>query len=428
MKIAFYTLGCKVNTYETESIWELFKAKGFERVNHHEYSDVYIINTCTVTNSGDSKSRKAIRKLIKQNSEAVVAVMGCYSQMSPEDVLKIEGVDIVVGTKHRDQIVELVEQSLQERQKVMNVTDVSRYRVFDETHVTNFTENTRAFLKIQDGCNNFCTYCIIPFARGPVRSRNKDSVLEEARSLVSNGYHEIVLTGIHTGGYGTDLENYSFYDLLFDLSTIENLKRIRISSIEINELTDEILHLINNNEVFAKHLHIPLQSGSEEILKLMKRHYSKDDFSEMISNIRNIVPGIAITTDVIVGFPSETDEQFIEMYNFIEEMAFTELHVFPYSQRSGTKAALIKEQINGVVKSYRVNQLLKLNEEMANIFIAKSNELSVLFESSDTTFTYGHSDTYLFVKVPKNTLLENQIVNCEIVTGKYKNIMCKQKS
>ena len=217
MKVAFYTLGCKVNTYESESISELFIQKGFERVNHHEYSDVYIINTCTVTNNGDSKSRKAIRKAIKQNPEAVIAVMGCYSQMSPDEVFQIDGVDIVIGTKHREQMVDLVMENLKKRERVLNVTDVSRYREFDETHVTNFTENTRAFIKIQDGCNNFCSYCIIPFARGPIRSRHKESILEEAMHLVDNHYHEIVLTGIHTGGYGSDLDHYSFYNLQFQI-------------------------------------------------------------------------------------------------------------------------------------------------------------------------------------------------------------------
>ncbi len=427
MRIAFYTLGCKVNTYETESIWELFKNKGYERVKPHEYADIYIINTCTVTNSGDSKSRKAIRKLIKQNPESVVAVMGCYAQMSPDEILEIDGVDIVIGTKHREQIVDLVEQNVRERAKVNQVTDVSRYRVFDETHVTNFTENTRAFLKIQDGCNNFCTYCIIPFARGPVRSRPKDSIIEEANKLVENGYHEIVLTGIHTGGYGSDLDDYSFYELLVDLSKVNGLKRIRISSIEINELTNEILKLIDSNPIFAKHLHIPLQSGSEEILKEMHRHYSKQQFRDMIANIKRIIPGIAITTDVIVGFPGETDEQFMEMYDFIDEMAFSELHVFPYSKRSGTKAAKMRNQINGIVKSYRVNQLLQLNEELANRYInsQRQNELSVIFETSDESYTYGHSSNYIYVKTLKNKELHNQVRNVVIESGTYKKVVAK---
>ena len=430
MKIGFYTLGCKVNTYETESIWQIFKDNGYERVRSDEYADVYIINTCTVTNNGDSKSRKAIRNLIKKNPESVVAVMGCYSQMDSEKVYEIDGVDIVIGTKHREKIFGLVERVLRERTKIKDVTDVSKYRVFDETHVTNFTENTRAFLKIQDGCNNFCSYCIIPFARGPVRSRNKDSILKEANDLVNNHYHEIVLTGIHTGGYGSDLEDYSFYDLLIDLSNIEKLDRIRISSIEINELTNPILHLINDNPKFAKHLHIPLQSGSERILELMRRHYTKNEFRKMVQNIRSLVPNIALTTDVIVGFPSETETEFDEIYNFIEEMAFSEMHIFPYSRRSGTTAAKMKNQINGIIKSYRVNQLLKLNETLANNYIDKQkNEiLSVIFEGSDKEYTYGHSDNYIHVKTDLNTTLHNNLVDCKIVSGSYRNLTVKKIS
>jgi len=429
MKIAFYTLGCKVNTYETESVWEQFKEENYERVDYKEFADVYVINTCTVTNNGDVKSRKAIRQLIKKNPEAVVAVMGCYSQMSPEDIIKIDGVDIVIGTKHRENLLMLVKEFLRKREQIKNVTDVSRYRVFDEVNVTNFTENTRAFLKIQDGCNNYCSYCIIPFARGPVRSRSKDSILEEANHLVQNGYHEIVLTGIHTGGYGQDLDHYTFFDLLNDLSLVKGLKRIRISSIEINELTNEIIELLASHPIFAKHLHIPLQSGSDEVLEKMRRKYNKKEFKEQIDWIRSMIPNIAITTDVIIGFPGETDQMFDEMKNFIKEIKFSELHVFPYSRRSGTKAADMKDQINGIIKSMRVNQLLEVNEMLATQFIesSKTKPLSVLFEKSDEKYTYGHSDTYIYAKVAKDESLHNHIHDVMIETPKYKDTYCKRK-
>ena len=425
MKIAFYTLGCKVNTYESESTWELFKEQGFKRVSPKEYADVYIINTCTVTNSAASKSRKAIRRLIRINPDAVIAVMGCYSQTATDDVFLIDGVDIVIGTKHREHLLPLVNKVLNERQRIKEVSDISRYYVFDEVKVTNFTENTRAFLKIQDGCNNFCTYCIIPYARGPVRSRDKDSIIQEAMNLVENGFHEIVLTGINTGSYGQDLDCYSFFDLLDDLKDVKGLKRLRISSIEINELTDEIIQLIANNAVFAKHLHIPLQSGSDKILGLMKRKYDKKQFSDHIAHIRTLIPGIAITTDVIVGFPGETDEMFKEMYDFIKEMAFSELHVFPYSKRSGTKAAKMDGHLNGIVKSFRVNQLLELNTILATDFIEKSacNNLSVIFEKSDDQFTYGHSDTYIYIKVNKDETLHNRIMDVSIKSIKYKDTL-----
>ena len=430
MKIAFYTLGCKVNTYETESVWEQFKADGFIRVNHKEFADVYVINTCTVTNSGDSKSRKAIRRVIRKNPEAVIAVMGCYSQMASEDVFSIEGVDIVIGTKNREKLLDLVNSVLNERKRIKDVTDISRYLVFDEVSVTSFTENTRAFLKIQDGCNNFCTYCIIPYARGPVRSRLKDSILKEASSLVENGHYEIVLTGIHTGGYGQDLDNYSFYDLLNDLKDIEGLKRIRISSIEVNELSDDILNLISSYDIFAKHLHIPLQSGSDTILKLMRRKYNKAQFSAHISHIRDMIPGIAITTDVIVGFPSETKEMFIEMYDFVKQIKFSELHVFPYSRRSGTKADKMAGHINGIVKSYRVNQLLELNIELATSYIEenKAKIQSVIFEQSDEQFTYGHSSNYIYIKTKKDETLHHQLRNVIIKQVKYKDTIGEIKS
>lgn len=428
MKIAFQTLGCKVNTYETESIWELFQRKGYERVDFSAYADVYVINTCTVTNSGDAKSRKVIRRAARTNPEAIIAVMGCYSQMDPDAIAEIDGVDIIIGTKHRERLVMLVEDFLRKRQPIQEVTDVSRYRMFDETHVTHFTENTRAFLKIQDGCNHFCTYCIIPYARGPVRSRNKDSVLTEAKSLIANGYQEIVLTGIHTGGFGADLDQYSFYNLLVDLSELPGLHRLRISSIELNELSDDIITLIGSNPVFAKHLHIPLQSGSNRVLQAMRRKYTTNEFIERIAVIRHHIPNIAITTDVIVGFPGETDDDFAEMVQTIRTIAFSELHVFPYSKRNGTVAAKMTPQINGIIKSYRVNQLLMLNEELASNYINQQTKLSVLFETSDTDYTYGHSDNYIAVKMSKDSSLHNTIVPCTIIDPTYGNTEVKKIS
>ena len=423
MKVAFYTLGCKVNTYESEAIAELFMNHGYELVDHREYSDVYIINTCTVTNSGDAKSRKAIRKLIKQNPEAVVAVMGCYSQMDADTVAAIEGVDIVIGTSHREQLLDLVEEHLRYRKKIKEVTDMSRYRVFDEISVTSFHENTRAFLKIEDGCNHFCTYCIIPFARGRVRSRKPESVLEEARKLIDHNYHELVLTGIHTGGYGQDLDGYSFYDLLKDLAKLDGLKRLRISSIEMNELSHDIIELIKEHEVFARHLHIPLQSGSDAILKAMNRHYTIEEFADKLAYIRKEIPGIAITTDVIVGFPGESDAHFLEMKENIKRLAFSELHVFPYSRRSGTKAALMKDQVHGTIKSIRVNELLALNEELAQNFIQSQKDKiqSVLFETSKDGYTEGHASNYIKIKVPMDPTLENQVKEVKIVNANYQD-------
>lgn len=423
MKIAFYTLGCKVNTYETESISKIFTDRGYLRVSSDEFLDVYIINTCTVTNQASSKSRKVIRKIIRKNPEAIIAVMGCYSQIAEDEISKIDGVDIIIGTTHRERLFDLVEQVKRERTKIKEVIDVSRYLEFDEVNVTHFTENTRAFLKIQDGCNHFCTYCIIPFARGRVRSRPQTSVLKEANALVNSGYLEIVLTGIHTGGYGSDLENYSLFNLLTDLSAIKDLKRIRLSSIEMNELTEDILNLFKNNKKFAAHLHIPLQSGSEEILSRMHRKYTKDEFEKKINHIRTLIPNIAITTDVIVGFPGETEEHFLEMYDFVKKMKFSELHVFPFSKRNGTKAASMSLQINGTIKSIRVNKLLMLNENLATTYIdsIKNQTQSVIFESTDDLYSYGHSSTYVKLKVPKDENLTNKMLNVDIVNVKYQD-------
>jgi threonylcarbamoyladenosine tRNA methylthiotransferase MtaB len=419
MKVAFHTLGCKVNTYETESIWELFAARGYERVDIHDYADVYVINTCTVTNTGDAKSRKEIRRAVRRNPEAVVAVMGCYSQIDPAAIAAIDGVDIILGTKHRERLVFLVEDFLRERRRIQDVTDVSRYRVFDETHITHFTEHTRAFLKIQDGCSNFCSFCIIPYARGPVRSRDSKQILEEAKALVDNGYQELVLTGIHTGGYGQDLPDYELVDLLRDLEQIDGLRRLRLSSIEINELTDELLHWIRQSKVFAPHLHIPLQSGSDDILRAMRRKYDKQTFLNRLREIRDLIPGIAITTDLIVGFPGETEEHFAEMKAFVSDCAFSELHVFPYSRRSGTKAAQMTGHLDGLTKSVRVNEMLLLNEQLADRFIATQDDVEVLFETSDEEFTYGHTDTYVAVKTNRDPSLHNNIVTCTITHPVY---------
>lgn len=427
MKVAIYSLGCKVNTYESMSVKEQFESRGYEIVDIKEFADIYIINTCTVTNTADSKSRKMIRRVVRQNPEAIVAVMGCYAQMDPEGVSAIDGVDIVIGTTHRKELINHIEDIIPERKRLALVEDVSKYKVFDELHVTHYLEHTRAFIKIQDGCNNFCSYCIIPFARGRVRSRPLEDVIDETKQLIQNGYKEFVLTGIHTGGYGQDLEE-SFYDLLKALSQLEGLERLRISSIEINELTDEILELIKSNPVFARQLHIPLQSGSERILKDMRRHYTKSKYLSRINEIRALMPNIAITTDIIVGYPTETEEEFAEIVDFVNTCKFTEMHVFPYSKRSGTKASQYKQEVHGDIKQARVHTLLKINNELHQAYIEanKSKKLSVLFETSDDDFTYGHASNYLYVAIAKDESLHNTIVDVEIETIKNNKIIVKK--
>ena len=382
--VAFHTLGCKVNTYESNAMLKIFNEAGYQEVDFKQVADVYVINTCTVTNTGDSKSRQMIRKAIRKNPKATICVVGCYSQTAPEEIEKIEGVGVVLGTQYRSDIVKYVDEHLETGEMVIKVDNVMNLRKFEDLNIDRF-KNTRAFLKIQDGCNNFCTYCIIPYARGRVRSRQKESVLNQAQRLVDNGYVEIVLTGIHTAGYGEDLDDYSFYELLVDLVKIKGLKRLRISSIETSQISDEIIDLIGSNEIIVDHLHVPLQAGSDATLKRMNRKYTTAEYLEKINKIRSYLPNIAFTTDVIVGFPGETDEEFEETYNFIKQVNYSELHVFPYSPRKNTPAAKMKGQVNDQIKHERANRLLQLSKELNHEFALKQigKTLKVLFEKRD---------------------------------------------
>lgn len=420
--IAFHTLGCKVNTYESNAMLKIFNEAGYQEVDFKEIADVYVINTCTVTNTGDSKSRQMIRKAIRKNPQATVCVVGCYSQIAPEEIEQIEGVGVVLGTQHRKDIVKYVDEYLKTGKPVIKVDNVMNLKKFEDLNIDRF-KNTRAFLKIQDGCNNFCTYCIIPYARGRVRSRDKDSVLNQAKTLVANGYVEIVLTGIHTAGYGEDLDNYSFYDLLVDLVKIDGLKRLRISSIETSQISDEIINLIGSNDIIVDHLHIPLQSGCDATLKRMNRKYTTSQYLEKINKIRNYLPNIAFTTDVIVGFPGESDEEFEETYNFIKEVNYSELHVFPYSLRRNTPAAKMKDQVDDKIKHERVNRLLELSKKLNRDFALKQigKILKVLFEKRDGDYLVGHASDYLKVKVKTTDNLIGEIV--EVKINNYEGIL-----
>ena len=420
--VAFHTLGCKVNTYESNAMLKIFNEAGYQEVNFKEIADVYVINTCTVTNTGDSKSRQMIRKAIRKNPQATVCVVGCYSQIAPEEIEQIEGVGVILGTQHRKKIVEYVNEYLKTEKPVIKVDNVMNLKKFEDLNIDHF-KNTRAFLKIQDGCNNFCTYCIIPYARGRVRSRDKDSVLKQAKTLVANGYVEIVLTGIHTAGYGEDLDNYSFYDLLVDLVKIDGLKRLRISSIETSQISDEIINLIGSNQIIVDHLHVPLQSGCDATLKRMNRKYTTSQYLEKINKIRNYLPNIAFTTDVIVGFPGESDEEFEETYNFIKKVNYSELHVFPYSPRRNTPAAKMKDQVDDKIKHERVNRLLELSKELNRDFALKQigKTLKVLFENRDGDYLVGHASDYLKVKVKTTDNLIGEV--CEVKINNYEGIL-----
>lgn len=364
MRVAVYSLGCKVNIYESEYVINLLKNHDYQIVDFDDIADIYIINTCSVTNESDKKSRKIINQAKRKNKDAIVVVMGCYSQIRSGEV----DADIVIGNKDKSHILDIISEYLTNHNKIKRVYDLSNQE-FEDMTITKFTNHTRAFVKIQDGCNAYCSYCVIPYTRGGLRSKKMDKVIEEVSLLVKNGYKEIVLTGIHTGKYGIDI-NTNLETLLDNLVKIEGLYRIRLSSIEINELTPHIIELINTNKIIAKHLHIPIQSGSDKILKSMNRRYNKEDFINKINELKKI-KDISLTTDLIVGFPGEGEEEFKETLDTLKEIGFTKIHTFPYSKRDGTPASTMDNQVDEQVKKKRVREIINLSNELENIYYNK---------------------------------------------------------
>ena len=409
MKVKAITLGCKVNTYESEYILSCFKDKGYEITN--DIADIYIVNTCSVTNMSDAKSRKVIHRLVRENKNSVIVVMGCMIEANKD--IKLDGVSIIIGNKDKAKVVELVEAYLKDREQKRLLYE-NFDSTFEDMFITNMESRHRAFVKIEDGCENFCSYCIIPYTRGRVRSKNPDTVIKEITTLVKNGYKEVVLTGIHTGHYGSDIET-SFPELLKRIVKIEGLERLRISSIEITELNDEFLNVLKNNPVIVSHLHIPLQAGSNKILTLMNRKYLTPYFLDKVEKIREIRPDISLTTDVIVGFPGETEEDFLDTINFCKKIKFTKIHVFPYSRRKGTKADLMDEQIPENIKKERVKRLIdvsnNLEKEYLDSFISKT--VSVLIEEDKDGYSIGHTGNYLKVKI-LGDIKANEIVSVKI--------------
>lgn len=399
MKVAIYTLGCKVNLYESEVIMNSFKKSGYEIVDFEDNADIVIINTCTVTNTSDKKSRNIIRQAVKKHEKAVIVVMGCYSQVRSADIKEIDGVDIIIGNTKKSKVVSLVEEYLKNKKSITEIDDIM-HTDFEPMELDTFETRTRAFVKIQDGCNNFCSYCIIPYSRGNIRSKEKDDVVSEIKCLVKNGYKEVVLTGIHTGHYGKDKYDYDFSDLLSGLCKIDNLKRIRISSIEITELDSKFIDVLKNNKVIVNHMHIPLQSGCDKTLKEMNRKYDTKYYLDKINLIRSIRPNISITTDLIVGFPNETEEDFNNTLSFLRKVKFSKIHVFPYSRRKGTKADLMDNQIDEQTKHKRVKEVLKLSEELEIEYMNKfiNTDVLVLIEKFENGIISGHTENYIPVK------------------------------
>lgn len=420
--VGILTLGCKVNTYESEYVINILKEHNYEIKSFDDVCDIYIINTCTVTNTSDIKSRKMIRNAIKKNPNACVVAMGCFIEANKD--YQIEGLDIVLGNKDKSKIVDLLDEYFTKKEKIVKLYNDPKSQ-FEDMYITNFPGRTRAFVKIQDGCENFCSYCVIPFVRGKCRSKDKDKVISEINTLVNNGYQEVVLTGIHTGNYGVDLDT-NFATLLKELVKIEGLKRLRISSIEITELTDEVLEVLKTSPIIVDHLHIPLQAGSDEILKAMNRKYDLSYFFEKIKKIREIRPNISITTDVIVGFPGETTELFEQTIKTCRDLEFAKIHVFPYSERQGTKAMELPNHIEPTEKKRRARELLLVSKELeiayANKFLNKQEE--VLIEEDKDGYSYGHTSNYLHVKINKK-LKHNTFVTVTITKVDYPYCLAK---
>lgn len=399
MKFGIYTLGCKVNAYESEFVSSNLVKNGYILNDFNSVNDIYIINTCTVTNNSDSKSRKIIRKVRRENPNACIVAMGCFVEYKKEKIKEIlPEVDIIIGNKEKSKIKYLIEEYLNNKKQLIKVYD-NFDQYFEDMFIDYYKSKTRAFVKVQDGCENFCSFCIIPKVRGKCRSKKIDVAINEIKTLVNNGFKEIVLTGIHTGNYGVDLGT-NFATLLREVLKIEGLKRLRISSIEITELTDEVLDIIKNNDIIVNHLHIPVQSTSNKVLKLMNRKYKIDYFINKVNYIRSIKKDISITTDIIAGHPGEDEEEFKTVLDNCQKIGFSKLHVFPYSIRDNTRSKEM-EQIPDKVKKEHTMKLLQLSKclelEYMNKFIGKT--LEVLFESSDEESSYGHTTNYLEVKV-----------------------------
>jgi len=419
MTFAIHTFGCKVNIYESEYVTNLLLENNFQMLdfNSDKEADIYIINTCTVTNEADKKDRKLIHTTKNSHKNSILIVMGCYSQLKPNDI----DADIVIGNKYKSEIISLINEFKDSHQKIIKIEDI-RKTDFEDMYINRFLTHTRAFVKIQDGCNAFCAYCAIPYARGGIRSKDSDKVISEVTNLVNNGYKEIVLTGIHTGRYGID-KHTNLEKLLTELLKIPNIFRIRLSSIEINEITDGIIDLIKNNDIMAKHLHIPLQSGSNTILKNMNRLYDKETFIKRVAEIRKEIPDISITTDLILGFPGETNEMYQETLATLNEIKFTKIHTFPYSKRSGTKAASMTNQIDGNIKKCRVKEVIGLSNKYELEFYKqkKGNIYNGIIETRKDGKKVVITTNYIPIEVITN-MENNHEVNVKITEIKDESI------
>lgn len=421
-KAALHNLGCKVNAYETEAMQELLEQAGYEIVPFKEGADIYIINTCTVTNMADRKSRQMLHRARKMNPDAIIVAAGCYVQTKDEEEKLDECIDIVIGNNRKKDIVEILEEYEGKKKTVQkDVIDINHTKEYEELHLSKTAEHTRAYLKVQDGCNQFCTYCIIPYARGRVRSRRKEDVVEEVKNLVKNGYQEVVLTGIHLSSYGVDFEETEdLLSLILAVHEVEGLKRIRLGSLEPRIITEKFVQTISGLEKMCPHFHLSLQSGCNATLKRMNRKYTAEEYYEKCELLRKYFEHPALTTDVIVGFPGETEEEFQQSMSFVDKVNFYETHIFKYSKREGTKAAVMPDQVPEQVKTVRSNQLLALNEkkqkEFEQYYLGKSVEVLMEeeIEKDGKYFQTGHTKEYIRIAVESEENWQNKLVNVKI--------------
>lgn len=422
-KVAFHTLGCKVNQYETEAMEKMFEDKGYTIVKEDEIADVYVINTCTVTNLSDRKSRQFIRRVKKINDDSIVAVVGCYSQVASEEVENIEGVDVIIGTSDRNLVVDLCEKAKADEEQINIVRSIKTYDEFEEINVDDIKSMTRAYIKIQDGCNQFCSYCIIPYARGPIRSRHTYDIIEETEKLKLAGFKEIILTGIHVASYGKDLGDIRLDSVIKKITKVEGIERIRLSSVEPNLITEEFMKVLVDSNKVCDHFHLSLQSGSDDILKKMNRKYTTAEYKEKVELIRKYMPNAGITTDIIVGFPGETDKNFEETLEFVKDIQFSKIHVFKYSPRKGTPAAKFENQIHGSIKSQRSERLIELADELMKKFYSKfiGSTMDVLFEDTNSGCFEGYTTNYIRVRSNSDTDIIGKLVNVDIIDseGEY---------
>ena len=415
---AITTLGCKVNYYDSKAIIKLLTDAGYKCIDFCNKADIYIINTCSVTNLSDRKSRQLLHRARKQNNNAIIIAMGCYAQFDADNLIKTKTADLVIGTNNRNDILNQIQVYEKNQLSSKKILDVRQESFFEEMQITNTNERCRAFVKIQEGCNEFCSYCIIPYTRGKSRSRNFYKIYEQVENLCENGFKEIVLTGINVSAYGKDLKtNFDLADIINELHKIKNLERIRLSSVEPNLINDEFISKVKSLPKLCPHFHMSLQSGSNKILKAMNRKYSTNEYFDAVQKLKNTFPNVSLTTDIIVGFPGETEEDFLETYEFAKRIGFSKIHVFPFSPRKNTRAYNFPNKIDDKTKKMRTAKLISLSEALTKQYIDKfvSKTLPVLIEEKENENYTGYTNNYIKVFVKSDNDLTNQIINLKII-------------